>query len=104
MNSPRDQLLSLLEPIDGLEVRPSPVAGGIALFHRGKEFAHFHSDSEIDLRLTRKVIQSLGLVHPPNSTFHPNRAASSPWIEIRFHTPAEVQLVVSCVRLVTDRR
>ena len=99
MESLKHQLLASLASIEGCETQPSKVAGGTALFFRGKEFAHFHHDHEIDLRLTRKVIKSLGLSHPPRSTLHPTRAASSQWIEVRFNTPAEVQRVAELVKL-----
>ncbi|HPF73210.1 MAG: DUF5519 family protein [Rhodanobacteraceae bacterium] len=94
----KDQLIANLETIDGFEARPSPVAGGTALFFRGKEFAHFHHDQELDLKLTRKVIQSLGLVHPAGSKVHPNRAASSAWIELRIESEEAVHRVADLVR------
>lgn len=56
--------------IDGVADRPSSVAGGTAFFYRGKEVAHFHHAHEWDLRLTKKVIQALGLVHPADSIYH----------------------------------
>lgn len=95
----KQQLLNLLASCEGFEARPSPVAGGTALFYRGKEFAHFHHDQELDLRLTRQLIRSLGLSHPSGSRFHPARAESSPWIELRFNSPAEVRKVAEWVRL-----
>lgn len=98
MPSPKQHLLALLGAIEGVEARPSKVAGGTALFHRGQEFAHFHDDHEIDLRLTRPVIRSLGLSHPPRSSVHPTRSASSHWIEIRFGTEAEAERVADLVR------
>ncbi len=99
MPTSKEQLLHQLASVEGLSVEPSPVAGGTALFYRGNEFAHFHNDNELDLRLTRKVIASLGLSHPPGSVHHPTRAASSPWIEIRFSSPGEVQRTVDLVKL-----
>jgi hypothetical protein len=99
MTSPKQQLLELLASVDGVTAEPSPVAGGTALFFRGKEFAHFHSDHELDLRLTRKVIHSLGLTHPPGSVHHPTRAATSPWIEVRFESPSEVRRAADLVKL-----
>ena len=98
MASLKDTLLSQLASIESFEARPSKVAGGTALFYRGKEFAHFHNDREIDLRLTRKVIQSLGLAHPARSELHPTRSASSQWIELRFHSEDEVRRVAELVR------
>jgi hypothetical protein len=95
----KQKLLKRLEPIDGLTAEPSMVAGGTALFCRGKELAHFHHDNELDLRLTRKLIKSLGISHPSGSVHHPARAASSQWIELRFHTVEEVDHVAELVRL-----
>lgn len=95
----KQQLLAELARIDGLEARASPVAGGTALFFRGREFAHFHHDGELDLRLGAARIRTLGLTHPPGSVQHPTRAASSPWIELRLASAAEVQRVAELVRL-----
>lgn len=91
-------LIQALEKIQGVTAEPSKVAGGTALFYRGREFAHFHHDHEIDLRLTRKLIKDLGLSHPERSVQHPKRSAGSQWIEVRFHTPEEVHRVVDLVR------
>ena len=99
MPTAKEQLLHQLASVEGLSAEPSLVAGGTALLFRGKEFAHFHSDNELDLRLTRKVITSLGLSHPSGSVHHPTRAASSPWIEIRFSSPGEVKRTVELVKL-----
>ncbi len=99
MTTSKEQLLDQLASVEGVSAEPSPVAGGTALFFRGKEFAHFHNHNELDLRLTRKVIKSLGLSHPPGSVHHPTRAASSPWIEIRFSSPGELQRTVELVKL-----
>lgn len=95
----KQRLLHALSTIDGLTAEASPVSGGTALFYRGREFAHFHNDHELDLRLTRKVIQAEGLAHPAGSVQHPNRAPSSPWIEVRFATAREVDRAVDLVRL-----
>jgi Family of unknown function (DUF5519) len=99
MTTLKAQLLDELRSIEGVEDRPSPVAGGTALFYLGKEFAHFHHDNELDLRLTKSVIQAEGLSHPPGSIHHPTRSMSSPWIEVRFMTPKEVAPVARLVRL-----
>ena len=95
----KQQLLQLLASVEGVTVEPSPVAGGTALFFRGREFAHFHHDNELDLRLTKKVILSLGLSHPVGSVHHPVRAAGSPWIEVRFNSEREVQRAAELVEL-----
>ncbi len=99
MSSLKQQLLTLLAPIEGFSSQSSKVAGGTALFYKGKEFAHFHHDNEIDLRLTRKIIKELGLSHPVRSEQHPTRALGSQWIEVRFHSAEEVHRVAELVKL-----
>ncbi|NSL54845.1 luciferase domain-containing protein [Uliginosibacterium aquaticum] len=99
MVTPKQQLLTLLASIEGVTAEPSPVAGGTALFFRSKEFGHFHNDNELDLRLTRKVIASLGLAHPPGSFHHPTRSVTSPWIEVRFKSSSEVLQAAELVKL-----
>jgi Family of unknown function (DUF5519) len=95
----KQKLLQLLASVEGLTAEPSPVAGGTALFFRGREFAHFHNDQELDLRLTSKVIRSLGLSHPSGSVHHPTRSRSSPWIEVRFQSDSEVERAAELVKL-----
>ena len=95
----KHKLLASLAEIEGFTAEPSKVAGGTALFFRGKEFAHFHHDNEIDLRLTRKVIKDFDLSHPPRSAIHPTRSSSSQWIELGFHSDEDVLRVAHLVRL-----
>lgn len=97
MDAMKARLLARLAPIEGLEARPSPVAGGTALFFRGKEIAHFHDDHEIDVHLSRQLITALGLLRPPPSAQHPDRAPSSPWIELRIDTEADVERVAQVI-------
>ena len=103
MTSLKETLLRKLEDIEGVTVQPSPVAGGTALFFRGKDFAHFHHDTELDLRLTKKVIQAMGLKHPEGSIHHASRSASSPWIEIRYSDIAGVQRAVELIRVAIQK-
>ena len=99
----RQELLKALASIEGLTAEPSTVPGGIALFFRGREFAHFHNDNELDLRLTKKVIQAQGIAHPTDSTHHPNRSPSSPWIEVRFTKASEVAQTAELVKLAIEQ-
>lgn len=98
MQDLKAELLEQLRSIDGLEDRSSPVAGGTALFYRGKEFAHFHHDNELDLKLTTRVIRELGLQHPPDSVHHPNRSKNSAWFEVRYASSADVSTAIGLVR------
>jgi hypothetical protein len=88
----------------GVEDRPAPGRddGFSALCFRGKAFAHFHGDNELDIRLTKSVISREGLTHPSGSTVHPNRSKTSPWIELRFHTSADLDQVVRLVKLAVE--
>jgi hypothetical protein len=99
----REKLILKLEDIDGLKNQPSPVVGGSALFFNDKEFAHFHNDNELDLRLTKKVISSEGLSHPMDSLHHPKRSAGSPWIEVRFEKVSDLKNIVKLVKLAVDQ-
>ena len=99
MDNLKTKLLDELRKIDGVEDSPSPVAGGTALLFHGKEFAHFHNENELDLRLTKKVIKALGMSHPPDSRIHPKRSANSPWIEVRFNNSDDIEKVSKLVRL-----
>lgn len=103
MSEQRDQLFDLLNEIDGLAIKPSPVAGGFALFYKNSEFAHFHSDNELDLKLGKKLIAQEGLKHPANSVFHPKRSTNSPWIELRFSSEAELKTVARLVELAISK-
>jgi len=94
----KQELLKALASIEGLTAEPSAVSGGTALFFRGREFAHFHNDNELDLRLTKKVIQAQGIAHPTDSTHDPDRSPSSPWIEVRFTKASEVARTAELVK------
>lgn len=103
MSSMRLSLIQELRKIDGLEDRPSPVSGGVALFYQGKEFAHFHNENELDLRLTAKVVKAQGLSHPIDSTYHPGRSPKSPWIEVRFEKVSDIARILKLVKLAVEQ-
>ena len=95
----KEKLIKELEVIKGLEQGPSKVAGGIALFYKNKEIAHFHHDHEIDLRLTKKIIKLEGLNHFDDSDFHHHRSKTSEWIELRFKKTADIESIVRLFEL-----
>ena len=102
MPSLKDRFIIEIEKIPGVENRPSPVAGGSALFYQGKEFAHFHHDNELDLKLTRKIILQEGLSQPKDSKVHPSRSANSPWIELRFSRISDIKAAARLVKLAIE--
>ena len=103
MTSLREQLVSRVANL-GVEDVPLPGRddGFSSLFYRGKDFAHFHHDNELDIRLTKAVIRREGLTHPSGSTRHPKRGKTSHWIEVRFHTPEELDQVVKLVEMAVE--
>jgi hypothetical protein len=89
----------------GVEHREVPGRddGFSGLRYNGENFAHFHSFSELDLRLTRAVIAREGLTHPPDSTVHPSRGKGSHWLEVRFSKPEDLDRVVRLVQLAVEQ-
>lgn len=94
----------LIERLAALGVQEQPFPGrddGFAgLLFNGKEFAHFHGWSELDIRMGKQAIAREGLVRRHASTVHPTRSPNSPWYEIQFHDEADIDEVVRLVRLV----
>lgn len=100
MTSLRKQLIARLAKL-GVEEQPVPGRddGFAALCYRGKAFAHFHDDEELDLHLTRSVIAREGLVHPSNSVVHAKRSKNAHWIELRLKTAADLDRVSRLIKL-----
>ena len=94
---------NLIARVAELGVEDVPLAGRSdgfsSLFYRGKDFAHFHNDNELDLRLTKAVIRREGLTHPDKSIRHPKRSRTSNWIELRFHSEADLDPIVRLIGL-----
>ena len=104
MTSLKNQLAKVLEnQIDGLKIQQDDGSSLLCVFFKGKEFAHFHEDNELDLRLTRSVIKREGLAHPSNSKQHPNRSPNSQWIELPFNSSADFKRIVRLVQLGVDQ-
>lgn len=99
----RKSLIKKLEKIEGLQDRPSKVAGGSAIFYGEKEIAHFHHNNEIDVRLTKKVIKKEKLNHPTDSKIHRHRSPTSEWIEIRFNSAKDVDEAVRLFKLALEQ-
>ena len=52
--------------------------------YKGKEIAHFDNGFELDVRLTRALIEKEGLTHPSDSKSHPHRTKTKPhWIVLQ---------------------
>lgn len=100
MDNLRELLLEELRALGVTEkVYPNKDGGFSSLLYKNKDFAHFHNNNELDLRLTAKIIKAEGILRPQNSTHHPDRSNSSPWIEVRFTTPNAIPEVIRLVKL-----
>ena len=101
MNKLREQLTKALLKIPGVTEKqwPDRDDGFSSFEYKGKDFAHFHHDKEIDVKLGKQIIREQRVPRPMHSEPHPNRAAGSPWIELRYNTSAEVDEVVRLIKL-----
>ena len=74
----------------------------LCVFHNGKEIAHFQNESEIDIRLTPKIIKQRGLKPPQNTTSHPDRSKNSRWIVQSFADEASLDDIVSLLQIAAE--
>jgi hypothetical protein len=100
MNALHDRLVQRLREI-GVEERawPGRDDGFASLLFDGKEFAHFHTWCEIDIRLGKDAIKRERLVHPSSSRVHPGRSRNSPWYEMTILGASDVDEVVRLVKI-----
>ena len=100
MNSLRNRMNQRLREI-GVEERVwrGRDDGFLSLLFRGKEFAHFHTDCEIDIRLGKDVIRREGLVHPSDSKVHSGRSENSPWYEMKVSCASDVEEALRLVQI-----
>ena len=101
----REILTSELSEIPGIEEKLLSDHPGFTYFeYRGKGIAHFDTDFELDLKLTKTKIAREGLEHPKDSTNHPNRFRTKPhWIVLPFRTKTDVNDIVRLVKFATDQ-
>lgn len=99
VSSLKQKLITEAEKIPGVKSKPSPVQGGTALHYKGKEFAHFHHDNELDLKLGKITIQQENLSHPQDSIVHPTRSHNSPWIELHLQNSSDIKAIARLVKL-----
>ena len=93
--SPIDLLRAGLSAISGVELTTSRFGSGTNSAWRigGREFAHLHSATLLDLRLPRSVQSRLRA--DPRAHF---RAARSEWLEFEFHTEQDVSDLLALAR------
>lgn len=70
----------------------------MCVFYRGKEFAHFHDQEEIDIRLTQAFIKRKQLKPLEDSIYHLKRSEKSQWMQFRFKTKAETKELLDLIQ------
>ncbi len=105
MPSLREILTAKLSKLPGIEAKTLSDHPGFVYFqYNGKEVAHFDSDNELDVRLTKSEIKREGLNHPTDSTRHPRRHRNKPhWIVLKFNQKSHINEVVRLVKLATEQ-
>lgn len=96
------QLRALLEQrlrdIDGVTVAPWKGTALISVQFNGREFAHFHGQDILDIRLSQPIIRQEGLSRDVSNEIHPNRSQTSRWIGIRFAERADIDRVLDLAK------
>ncbi|MEM1163439.1 MAG: luciferase family protein [Pseudomonadota bacterium] len=87
-----------LEAIDDVHVATWKDTELLCVFYRGRDFAHFHGDDILDIRLSPKIIREAQLTRSVSARIHPNRSRNSRWIGIEFKTEEEVDRLIGLVR------
>ena len=98
MNSLRSTLDSKLKRLPGIEVAAWKDTELICVFYNGRDFAHFHENNILDIRLSTKIIREEKLNPMENSQNHPKRSKNSRWIEIEFQDEEDVEKILHLVK------
>ncbi len=94
----RKFLESKLKDIPNIEISHWKDTDLVCIFFNGKDFAHFHSDHILDIRLSQKIIREEQLQRTISQTHHPNRSKNSRWIEVEFYNEDDVHKLVHLVQ------
>ena len=98
MDELRVKLEQCLKDIPGLKIDLWKDTDLVCLFFEGKDFAHFHGDRTLDIRLSQKIIRQEGLSRAVSSRIHPNRSKNSRWIGVEMKDENDVQKIVRLVK------
>ncbi|MFV0137382.1 luciferase family protein [Streptomyces sp. HMX87] len=89
--------LQRLQAWPDLTAGPASCGTGQALRSAGGEIAHFHSDRDVDLHLTRRVIQRFHYDLGGSSAIH--LVPGSRWVTVHLDCQADVDLLLSLVSI-----
>ena len=92
----REELERRLEQLPGMERGPSRYGHGSSYFTGGREIAHFHGETRMDVRLTKEEIRfrkEEGPLDPRIKT----RGPSAEWAEVHVEKLSDIPLAVALV-------
>lgn len=95
-NTLKKELLARVLDLANLESKKSRFSEEEAIFLGRREIAHFHSSTEIDIRLTRSVIKKMGILESGDPRLLVERKGSD-WVAVKFKKEADLGLVVSLI-------
>lgn len=98
VDNPQKLLNSKILTLAGVERRGSRWGKDPAYFVDGKEFVHFHSRRELDIRLTRRVIE-IGRSKLQQDSRIGLRKGSSEWITFTLATGGDLEFALHLVAL-----
>lgn len=99
MQNVQNELVKRLEMLPDIEVGLWKDSDLLCVFHQGKEIAHFQNDSEIDIRLTPKIIKQRGLRPPADTASHLSRSQNSRWIVQSFAQEETIDEIVTLIQI-----
>ena len=94
--SVRQELERRLSEIPGVLQKPSRYGHGVSYFTGGREIAHFHGETRMDVRLTKEEIRR----HKSEGTLDPRmitRGPSAEWVEVHVVDVGDIPFAVSVV-------
>lgn len=93
----KEGLIQRLQALDGVTVAPWKDTQLICVFYQGRDFAHFHGNDILDIRLSAEIIREEGLARDVSAKIHPKRSQNSRWIGVAFNSAADVDKIVHLV-------
>lgn len=97
MSALKQDLIRQLADLPGIEVRLWKDTGLLCVFYKGRDFAHFHGDDVLDIRLSPKLIRQENLSRSVSTRFHPDRSPNSRWICIELANKNDVEHIIRIV-------
>ncbi|MEM1430994.1 MAG: luciferase family protein [Pseudomonadota bacterium] len=95
----RRDLERRLTEIPGVAIGPWKDTDLICLFFHGREFAHFHGDLVLDIRLSQKIIRQEALSRAVSARIHPARSPNSRWICVELSSAEDLAKTLRLVDL-----